>query len=323
MMTEPGQAIETRGGSDQALRADALAGLTARPKSMPPKWFYDEQGSRLFERITALPEYYLTRAETGILTARAPRIAADVQARSLIELGSGAAAKTRILLDAMRTLDTYAPVDVDPTVLASSAAALRRDFPHLRVRPVAGDFQDRLRLERLEGPRLVAFLGSTIGNLLPDERTRFFHGLGEALEPGDALLLGIDLVKEPATLLNAYDDAAGVTAAFNRNLLAVLNRRLGADFHLGDFAHRALWNTAEERIEMRLRARRTHTVQIPALDLAVHFDAGEAMLTETSAKFRRDALESELAQAGLEPRRWWTDKEGRYALSLAFAVERP
>lgn len=322
MMTEPAPAIEARGGSDEALRADALAGLTARPKSMPPKWFYDERGSRLFERITALPEYYLTRAETGILTARAPRIHADVRARSLVELGSGAAAKTRILLDAMSTLDTYAPVDVDPTVLTASAAALRRDRPRLRVRPVIGDFQDRLRMERLQGPRLVAFLGSTIGNLLPDERARFLHGLGEALEPGDALLLGVDLVKDPATLLDAYDDAAGVTAAFNRNLLAVLNRRLGADFHLRDFAHRAVWNAAEERIEMHLRARRAHTVTIPALDLMVHFEAGEAMLTETSAKFRRDALEPELAQAGLVPRGWWTDPEGRYALSLAFAAER-
>ena len=283
---------------------------------MPPKWFYDERGSRLFERITRLPEYYLTRAETEILTARAPQIAADTAARTLVELGSGSAAKTRILLDAMSTLDTYVPVDVDPTVLAAAAAALRRDYPQLHVRPVVGDFRDRLRLGGLKGPRLVAFLGSTIGNLLPAERARFLHGLGDALEPGDTLLLGVDLVKDPATLIAAYDDAAGVTAVFNRNLLAVLNRRLGADFDPVDFDHVAVWDAEQERIEMRLRARRAITVKVPALGLEIDFDEGEDLLTETSAKFRRDALERELAQAGLDPRRWWTDDQGRYALSL-------
>jgi L-histidine Nalpha-methyltransferase len=194
---------------------------------------------------------------------------------------------------------------------------LRRDYPNLNVSPVIGDFQDRLQLEGLEAPRLVALLGSTIGNLLPDERARFLHYLGEELQPGDALLLGADLVKDPATLLNAYDDEAGVTAAFNKHLLTVLNRRLGADFRLDDFAHQAVWDAAHERIEMHLRARRTHTVKIPALDLAIHFEEGEALLTETSAKFRRDTLEHELAHAGLEPRHWWTDTRGRYALSLA------
>ncbi|MCC3763451.1 L-histidine N(alpha)-methyltransferase [Glycomyces sp. TRM65418] len=307
---------EAPGGSDEALRADALAGLTARPKTMPPKWCYDEHGSRLFERITRLPEYYLTRAETEILAARAPRIAADTAARSLIELGSGSSAKSRLLIDAMTALDAYVPVDVDPAVLRAAAAALRRDRPGLTVQPVVGDFQDRLRLDRFARPRLVAFLGSTVGNLLPDERVRFLNRIGDAFEPGDALLLGVDLVKDPATLIAAYDDAEGVTAAFNRNLLAVLNRRLGADFDPRDFAHTAVWDPGRERIEMRLRAHRALTVKLPALGLAIHFDEGEDLLTETSAKFRRESLEPELAAAGLRPRRWWTDAAGRFALSL-------
>jgi L-histidine N-alpha-methyltransferase len=306
-----------RAGGDRELRADALAGLTTRPKSMPPKWFYDEHGSGLFERITRLPEYYLTRAETEILTDRASQIAADTRARTLIDLGSGSSAKSRILIEAMTALDAYVPVDVDPAVLETAAAALRREHPRLRVRPVVGDFHDPFPLEHTAGPRLVAFLGSTIGNLLPDERTRFLARIGAALEPGDALLLGADLVKDPAVLISAYDDDAGVTAAFDKHLLAVLNRRLGADFHPQDFTHVAVWNPEEERIEMRLRARRALTVHLKALDLAIAFSAGEDLLTETSAKFRRGPLERELASAGLRPRQWWTDTAGRYALSLA------
>jgi L-histidine N-alpha-methyltransferase len=306
-----------RAGGDRELREDALTGLTSRPKSMPPKWFYDEHGSGLFERITRLPEYYLTRAETEILTDRAPEIAADTRARTLIELGSGSSAKSRILIEAMSALDAYVPVDVDPALLEAAAAALRHEHPGLRVRPVVGDFHDRLPLGDTAGPRLVAFLGSTIGNLLPDERARFLARVGAALEPGDALLLGADLVKDPAVLISAYDDAAGVTAAFDKHLLAVLNRRLGADFRPQDFTHVAVWNAELERVEMRLRARRALTVQLKAIDLAIAFAAGEDLLTETSAKFRRGPLERELASAGLTPRRWWTDAAGRYALSLA------
>lgn len=307
---------EPPGGSDAALLADAFAGLTASPKSMPPKWFYDAHGSRLFDRITRLPEYYLTRAETEILTARAGQIAAETGARSLVELGSGSSVKSRILIGALRALEAYLPVDVDRAVLESASAALQRDFPRLTVHPAIGDFGDRLRLETTDRPRLVAFLGSTIGNLLPDERTRFLSGIGDALEPGDAFLLGADLVKDPATLLNAYDDTAGVTAAFNKHLLTVLNRRLGADFDPGDFAHAAVWNADAEWIEMRLRAGRALTVKLPALGRTIDFAAGEDLLTETSAKFRRDTLERELAAARLLPRHWWTDPAGRYALSL-------
>jgi L-histidine N-alpha-methyltransferase len=306
-----------RAGDDRELRADALTGLTARPKSLPPKWFYDEHGSGLFERITRLPEYYLTRAETEILTDRAASVAAETRARTLIDLGSGSSAKSRILIESLTTLDTYVPVDVDPAVLDAAAAALRREHPRLHVRPVVGDFHENLPAEDTDGPRLVAFLGSTVGNLLPDERTRFLAALGAALAPGDALLLGADLVKDPAVLIRAYDDAAGVTAAFDKHLLAVLNRRLDADFHPQDFTHVAVWNAELERVEMRLRARRALTVQLKAIDLAIAFAAGEDLLTETSAKFRRGPLERELAAAGLTPRRWWTDAAGRYALSLA------
>ncbi|MEV7184942.1 L-histidine N(alpha)-methyltransferase [Kitasatospora sp. NPDC093102] len=303
-----------------ALRHDVQHGLTAQPKWLPPKWFYDARGSELFEEITRLPEYYPTRAERDILTARAGEIAAATGARTLVELGSGSSEKTRLLLDALRTLgalETYVPVDVSESALTAAGTALAAEYPGLAVRGVLADFTARLGLPPEGGPRLVAFLGGTLGNLLPPERAAFLRGLRAALDPGDFLLLGTDLVKDPAVLVAAYDDGAGVTAEFNRNVLNVLNRELGADFDPDAFEHVALWDAEQEWIEMRLRSLRTQTVKIPALDLPVHFARGEELRTEVSAKFRRERVAGELAAAGLRLSHWWTDPEGRFGLSLA------
>ncbi|WP_031066919.1 L-histidine N(alpha)-methyltransferase [Streptomyces sp. NRRL WC-3742] len=303
-----------------ALHHDVRQGLSAAPKWLPPKWFYDARGSELFEEITRLPEYYPTRAERAILTARADEIAAATHARTLVELGSGSSEKTRLLLDALRglgTLETYVPVDVSESALTAAGLALATEYPGLAVHGVLADFTSRLGVPPGGGPRLVAFLGGTLGNLLPAERAEFLRGLRASLEPGDALLLGTDLVKDPAVLVAAYDDSAGVTAAFNLNVLNVLNRELGADFDPDAFEHVALWDAEQEWIEMRLRSLRAQTVKIPALDLPLHFDRGEELRTEVSAKFRRERVASELAAAGLRLDHWWTDEEGRFGLSLA------
>ncbi|MFF0409361.1 L-histidine N(alpha)-methyltransferase [Kitasatospora sp. NPDC004745] len=303
-----------------ALRHDVQHGLTSEPKWLPPKWFYDARGSELFEEITRLPEYYPTRAERAILTARAGEIAAATRAHTLVELGSGSSEKTRLLLDALRTLgslEAYVPVDVSESALTGAGTALAAEYPGLAVHGVLADFTARLGLPPEGGPRLVAFLGGTLGNLLPPERAAFLRGLRAALDPGDFLLLGTDLVKDPAALVSAYDDSAGVTAEFNLNVLNVLNRELGADFDPSAFAHVARWDPEQEWIEMRLRSLRSQTVKIPALDLPVHFDRGEELRTEVSAKFRRERVADELAAAGLRLSHWWTDEEGRFGLSLA------
>ncbi|MFI9326739.1 L-histidine N(alpha)-methyltransferase [Kitasatospora sp. NPDC052868] len=303
-----------------ALRHDVQHGLTSEPKWLPPKWFYDARGSELFEEITRLPEYYPTRAERAILTARADEIAAVTRARTLVELGSGSSEKTRLLLSALRglgTLDSYVPVDVSESALAAAGEALAADYPGLSVHAVLADFTARLALPPDGGPRLVAFLGGTLGNLLPAERAAFLRGLRATLDRGDFLLLGTDLVKDPDVLVAAYDDAAGVTAEFNRNVLNVLNRELAADFDPEAFAHVARWDAEQEWIEMRLRSLRTQTVKIPALDLPVHFEKDEELRTEVSAKFRRERVAEELAAAGLRLAHWWTDDEGRFGLSLA------
>ncbi|MCX4997299.1 L-histidine N(alpha)-methyltransferase [Streptomyces longwoodensis] len=303
--------------TDAALRADVLHGLTTTPKTLPPKWFYDAHGSALFEQITDLPEYYPTRAEREILDARATEIAAASGARTLVELGSGSSEKTRLLLDALTGLRAYVPVDVSESALTGAGQALAAERPRLQVHALIADFTRPLELPDTPGPRLVAFLGGTIGNLLPAERARFLAAVRALLAPGDALLLGTDLVKDEQVLVRAYDDAAGVTAAFNKNVLAVVDRELGADFDLDAFDHVALWDAEQEWIEMRLRSRTAQTVKVPALGLAVDFAAGEELRTEVSAKFRQDGVRAELAEAGLELTRWWTDTEGRFALSLS------
>ncbi|MFE5941222.1 L-histidine N(alpha)-methyltransferase [Streptomyces sp. NPDC056480] len=302
------------------LRADVLHGLNRSPKELPPKWFYDARGSELFEEITRLPEYYPTRAEREILKQRAPEIAAATGARTLVELGSGSSEKTRFLIDALLPgLDGYVPVDVSESALTGAAESLLAERPGLHVHALVADFTRGLALPGTPGPRLVAFLGGTIGNLLPGERRTFLRSVRAMLTPGDALLLGTDLVKDESTLVAAYDDSAGVTAAFNKNVLAVIDRELSADFDPEAFDHVAVWDPEREWIEMRLRARRALTVKIPELDLVVPFAAGEEMRTEVSAKFRQAGVRAELAEADLDLDRWWTDSEGRFALSLATA----
>ncbi|MEU8989288.1 L-histidine N(alpha)-methyltransferase [Streptomyces sp. NPDC048558] len=305
--------------TDAALRADVLKGLTSTPKTLPPKWFYDAQGSELFEKITELPEYYPTRAEREILVDRAGEIAAVTGARTLVELGSGSSEKTRYLIDALTGLHTYVPVDVSESALTLAGHALIEERPELDVHALIADFTGGLALPDTPGPRLVAFLGGTIGNLLPAERAAFLASARSLLSPGDALLLGTDLVKDERVLVEAYDDAAGVTAAFNKNVLAVIDRELGADFDPAAFDHVAVWDADHEWIEMRLRSRTTQTVKVPALGLAVDFAAGEDMRTEVSAKFRQEGVRAELSAAGLELAHWWTDGEGRFALSLSVA----
>ncbi|NLU70607.1 L-histidine N(alpha)-methyltransferase [Streptomyces sp. HNM0574] len=304
-----------------ALRADVLKGLTGRPKTLPPKWFYDARGSELFEEITRLPEYYPTRAETEILRARSAAVAGATGARTLVEIGSGSSRKTRLLLDALAahgTLERYAGLDVSEDALREAGAELCREYPELHVDAVVTDLQTDLVLPPAEhGPRLVAFLGGTLGNLDADERPAFYAGLRRQLADGDALLLGADLVKDPEVLVRAYDDAQGVTAEFNKNVLRVLDRELGADFDPDAFEHRAVWDAAAERIEMRLRARTAQRVELPALNVVTDFDAGEELRTEISVKFRRDGLTAELARGGFAVREWWTDRAGRFALLLA------
>jgi L-histidine N-alpha-methyltransferase len=303
-----------------ALRADALAGLTATPKALSPKWFYDERGSELFEKITLLPEYYPTRAERAILRAASGEIAAATGAATLVELGSGSSEKTHLLLDALRdagTLRSYVPLDVSESALISAANRVLASYPGLSVTAVVSDFEEHLGLPAADGARLVAFLGSTIGNLLPAERVAFLARLRSGLSEGDALLLGTDLVKSPAVLVAAYDDPAGVTAAFNKNVLAVLNAELGADFDRDAFDHVAIWDAGAEWIEMRLRSILDQRVTLPAIGLAVDFAEGEEMRTEVSAKFRRGGVEAELTAAGFVMRSWWTDDDGQFGLSLS------
>ncbi|MDT0380593.1 L-histidine N(alpha)-methyltransferase [Streptomyces sp. DSM 42041] len=303
-----------------ALRADVQQGLARQPKELPPRWFYDARGSELFEEITRLAVYYPTGAEREILQARATGIADVTRARTLVELGSGSSEKTRLLIDALTARGGplhYVPVDVSESALTGAGKALLADHPGLTVDALVADFSTAPALPATPGPHLIAFLGGTLGNLVPGERAGFLRMVRSLLGDEDALLLGTDLVKDPATLVAAYDDAQGVTAAFNRNVLAVLNRELDADFAPDDFDHVAVWDAEREWIEMRLRARSAVTAKIPALDMTVDFAAGEELRTEVSAKFREAGVREELAAAGLALRYWWTDPCGRFALSLA------
>jgi L-histidine N-alpha-methyltransferase len=305
---------------EASLRADVLAGLTSTPKSLPPKWFYDERGSELFDKITLLDEYYPTRAEREILAASAAEIAAATRSSTLVELGSGSGDKTRLLLDALAEasqLAEYVPVDVSEAALVTAASRMLARYPGLRVHAVLSDFTEHLGFPESSGPRLVVFLGGTIGNLLPAERAKFLANLRAQLRDGDALLLGTDLVKDPRVLIAAYDDAAGVTAEFNKNILRVLNAELDGNFDLDEFDHVAIWNAKDEWIEMRLRSAIDQAVLLKAMDLSVQFTAGEEMRTEISAKFRREGVAAELAGAGLELRSWWTDAQARFGLSLS------
>ncbi|WP_405089641.1 L-histidine N(alpha)-methyltransferase [Micromonospora sp. NBC_01392] len=305
---------------DRALREDVRVGLTASPKWLPPKWFYDARGSELFEEITRLPEYYPTRAERAVLAAHAADVAALTGAKTLIELGSGSSEKTRLLLDAFTghgDLGTFVPLDVSVSALRGSTDQIAAAYPGLRVRGIVGDFTRHLDRLPTGGRRLVAFLGGTIGNLLPGERAGFLTAMRAALEVGDWLLIGTDLVKDPGVIVPAYDDAAGVTAEFNRNVLRVINRELGADFDVAAFRHVAVWDPDREWIEMRLRAERPTRVRV--LDLDVTFAAGEELRTEVSAKFRPAGVAAELDRAGFARQAFWTDPDGLFGVSLARA----
>ncbi|WGL50987.1 L-histidine N(alpha)-methyltransferase [Nocardioides sp. BP30] len=303
-----------------ALERDARAGLSATPKWLPPKYFYDDRGSRLFEEITRLPEYYPTRTEHAILSAYATDIAAAADAEVLLELGSGSSHKTRLLLNAMArqaTLAAYVPVDVSVGALRDAMSSLRTDYPHLPLHGAVADFDAHLALLPAPGRRLWVLLGGTIGNYPPAERAVLLAALSAAMRPGEAFLLGIDLVKDPKRLVAAYDDAAGVTAAFNRNVISVLDRELDGDLDPDDFEHVALWDAENEWIEMRLRARRPISARLGALDLPVRLDVEEEIRTEISAKFRRERLAEELTAAGLHVEQWWTDPMADFALVLA------
>ena len=303
-----------------ALRRDVYNGLTQTPKTLPPKWFYDSVGSDLFDQITRLPEYYPTRTEAQILRDHSAEIAAASGADTLVELGSGTSEKTRLLLRALRdtgSLRRFIPFDVDAGMLQTASSAILDEYPGIEIDAVCGDFEEHLGKIPRGGRRLVVFLGSTIGNLTPGPRAEFLSALSDTLAEGDTLLLGTDLVKDPGRLIRAYDDSAGVTARFNRNVLAVVNRELDADFDLEAFDHVANWNADEERIEMWLRASSAQRVRVAALDLTVDFATGEQMLTEVSCKFRQQGVVDELAAAGLKRSHWWTDPAGDFGLSLS------
>jgi L-histidine N-alpha-methyltransferase len=308
---------------ERGLAEDVLDGLTRPFKELPPKHFYDARGCELFDRITELPEYYQTRAERSILEAQATAIVAETGAAELVELGSGTATKTRVLLDAMAAagqLRRYVPFDVAESVVRESAEALVEEYPGLRVHGVIGDFErhlDRIPPPTVGEPRIVALLGGTIGNFAPGSRRRMLRDIATLLGPDDRLLLGTDLVKDPAVLEAAYDDSAGVTAEFNRNVLHVLNRELDADFPLGEFEHVAFFDRRNEWIEMRLRARSACAVRVQQLGLHVELTAGEEIRTEISAKFTPERVAEDFAAAGLRLAGWHTDELGRFALSLA------
>lgn len=325
------------GWSDRELRADVSVGLSSTPKELPPKWFYDDLGSELFDEITRLDEYYPTRREREILEREADAIAAASGADCIAELGSGTSTKTRILFDAFAAagqLRRYVPFDNSAATLRVAAREVAEEYPGLRVHGVVGDFEHHLGHLPLDdvdappdtlprAPAMVMLLGGTVGNFSPARRPAFLDAVSGAMRTGDTFLLGTDLVKDVGRLVAAYDDAAGVTARFNLNVLSVLNRRLGADFDIDAFAHEAVFDADNEWIEMRLRSLRTQTVHIPALEMTAEFTAGERMRTEISAKFRPERVRAELGAAGLVVQRMWTDAEGDYALTLARRVRRP
>ncbi len=313
--------VHLRADGGLAMARDIRLGLTSKPKELAPKYFYDERGSQLFERITELDEYYPTRAEREILADRSAEIVAVAgEPETLVELGSGSAAKTRHLLSAMRDagcLATYVPVDISEEITRETAEALVEEYPGLTIRGLVCDFEHDLERIPSGGGRLVAFLGGTIGNLYPDARRDFLARIAALLEPGDRILLGTDLVKGAGRLEAAYDDSQGVTAEFNKNVLRVLNREYGGDFDLDAFEHVARYDAEAARMDIRLRSLTEQVVRLDGLDLTARFGPGEEMRTEISAKFTRERLDEIYREAGLRPDGWFTDAAGDYALSLA------
>ncbi len=308
------------GGPLSGMAADVRIGLTKPFKELAPRYFYDERGSELFEQITETEEYYPTRSERAILEADAGAIvAAAGHPATLIELGSGSAAKTRVLLDAMRDagcLAAYAPVDISEEITRETAAAVASEYG-INVHGLVCDFERDLERIPLAGPRMIALLGGTVGNFEPQQRASFLARVANLLGPDDHFLLGTDLIKDRPTLELAYNDRAGVTAAFNKNVLAVLNERLGADFDLSAFEHVAFWDEENLFMDIRLRSLRRQLVQIPGLEMTVAFERGEEMRTEISTKFAREGLAGIYREAALELTDWWTDPQGLFGLSLA------
>lgn len=308
------------------LRADAREGLAASPKYIPSKWLFDSRGSELWEKITQLPEYYPFRTERDILRAAAREIAAATQACSIIELGSGSANKTTILLRALRatgTIKAYTSIDISESALVAAGSRITTEYPGLSVRTVLADFEtqaEAIPAGECPAPRLVLFLGGTIGQLMPAQRAGFLRRLRDIFQQGDMLLLGVDLVKDRAELVAAYDDPAGVSTAFNKNLLAVLNAQVGANFDLDTFDYVVTWDDEAERLEMWEESRVNQSVHLSGIGLFVEIAAGERIWTATSAKFRRDGIRAELECAGFSLDRWWTDPGRRYALSLSTLV---
>ncbi len=320
-------ATEDRAAQQARDLADLAAALRRTPREIPSKFFYDEAGSALFERITELPEYYQTRTERALLESIADRVVQASGADELVEIGAGAATKTRVLLDALERagrLRLYVPLDVDESMVRRVAAELTAEYPGLCVHGVVGDFMAHLgHIPDGNGPgarRLVLFLGGTLGNLQPEAARRFLKELRSEMAPGDSFLLGADLVKPIARLEAAYDDAAGVTAQFNRNILNVVNRRTGGDFEPAAFRHRAFYDPRNAWIEMRLVSRKRQAVHLPALGLSFTLEEGEEILTEISAKYDRLRLEGLLRETGFEPVAWFTDPEGLFGLSLSRAA---
>ncbi|MSQ24526.1 MAG: L-histidine N(alpha)-methyltransferase [Chloroflexi bacterium] len=309
--------------ADQAgtMADEVRRGLTATQKWLPCKYFYDETGSALFEQITELPEYYLTRTELAILQNIATPLALAHPFEEVVEIGAGSAKKTTTLLDALAaagSLRRYLPIDVDGTMVLSCGQAMLARYPQLEVSGLVADFQKHLsRVAPARGRRLVIFLGSTFGNLNEEERQRFLAEVRPLLGPTDRFLMGIDLVKDVATLEAAYDDAAGVTAAFNRNILTVLNSALKADFDPAAYRHRAFFNRALDRIEMHLAPATAQHVVLQALDLAITVQANETIFTEISCKYTRATLEHLLAETDFSLTEWHTDPEGKFAVLLA------
>jgi len=306
-----------------AFRDAALSGLRATPKRVPSVWLYDERGSRLFDEITRLPEYYLTRTEREILAESAREIASETRATTLVELGSGRSEKTRLLLDALAaagTLRSFAPLDVSEEVLVASAYEIAEEYPDIGVHAIVGDFERHLSAVAAGGRRLFAFLGSTLGNFEPEGRSRFLHAIATSLEPADTLLLGLDLVKEPSRIESAYSDDAGLSERFQRNGLAHFDRELGSDFSGARFDYRAFWDEEREWVDIGFDSVDPQGVQVPKLGIDVELTEGERLRTQVSAKFRRERFESELADAGLAVVSWWTDANRDFAVALAAPI---
>jgi len=300
---------------------DVRNGLTSSPKQLSPKYFYDTRGSELFEEITQLPEYYLTRAERSLLEQRIGEIIKAVRPCSLVELGAGSATKTHIILDEMRTsgcAECYVPIDVSRDFLKATAAQLRVEYADVQIMPVVSDITEPFALPPVASPTLVAFLGSTIGNFSRDEAVRLLTHIAGEMGPADRFLLGADMIKDPKVINSAYNDAQGITAAFNLNVLERLNRELKANFPVSDYEHRAFYSIEQHRVEMHLVVRRAHTVTIPEIG-EISFAEGETIRTELSYKYDRPILEEILSAAGLSIDKWMPADDGSFALALARA----